>query len=197
MVDDVWDSYADGWDDMPASRAYARAAFESLLSIVDEAGIDLSGARVIDFGCGTGLLTEQLVAAGAEVVAIDTSPAMLAVLQAKSDREQWTGVSTTTALDGVSGGRDLIVCSSVCSFLDDYAAAVARLAELLRPGGMFIQWDWERGADDHGLTRSEIAEALTGAGLDHIAVATAFEVEVEGESMRPLVGHGRRSAERS
>jgi len=194
-VDDGWDRYADGWDDHEGARAYARAAFASLESVLDGTGIVLGGAQVVDFGCGTGLLTERLVDAGSEVVAVDTSPAMLAVLEAKIDRHGWTTVTTTAELADSPSGNDLIVCSSVCSFLDDYPGTAGQLTALLRPGGVFIQWDWERSEDDHGLSRSEVTDALRSAGLERVEVETAFEVEAEGQTMRPLVGHGRRPVE--
>ncbi|MEM7341788.1 MAG: class I SAM-dependent methyltransferase [Actinomycetota bacterium] len=193
-MSDEWDAYADSWDDMEATTAYANAAFASLSSILDGAGIELSGTRVVDFGCGTGLLTAHLAEAGASVVGVDTSAAMLAVLDAKIEERGWSGVTTASTLDGVMGGNDVIACSSVCAFLDDYPGTVAQLATLLRPGGLFIQWDWERdGDDDHGLTRHEIREALVGAGLHHVEVRTAFAVEAEGEMMQPLAGYGRRA----
>jgi 2-polyprenyl-3-methyl-5-hydroxy-6-metoxy-1,4-benzoquinol methylase len=192
MVDE-WEEYAAGWDGDEAARAYANAAFGSLNEVTAGAGPKLAAATVIDFGCGTGLLTEQLVEVGATVTAVDTSPAMLAVLEAKIADRRWTTVTTTTNLDDAPAGNDLIVCSSVCSFLDDYQATATTLAGLLRPGGLFIQWDWEReGDDEHGLSRHEITDALTQAGLQQIEVATAFEVPMGDQIMRPLVGHGRR-----
>lgn len=202
---DEWRDYADGWDDEPGTRAYADAAFSSLLPVLDRAGIELPDARVIDFGCGTGLLTEHLVGAGATVMAVDSSDTMLTVLRDKIARSGWTTVTASTDLASVAGDADLVVCSSVCSFLDDYPAAAAQLAGLLRPGGLFVQWDWEREeAEDHGLTRTEITVALAGAGLDCVEVATAFEVAVEMDDqaeeggpqsvvMRPLIGHGQRT----
>ncbi len=45
----------------------------------------------------------------------------------------------------------------------------------------------------HGLSREEIASALTGAGLSDVAVATAFSVPFEGQAMTPLIGHGRKA----
>lgn len=197
-MDNGWDDYADGWDHDEGARAYSRAAFTSLQAALDRAGIALGGARAVDFGCGTGLLTERLVEAGVEVIAIDTSPAMLAVLEAKVRQRGWPGVTTTTELADAPAGNDLIVCSSVCSFLDDYPQTMTHLAGLLRPGGLVIQWDWERNddRDGHGLTRDEVADALAGAGLGAIVVETAFEVELDDQVMRPLVGHGRRPAAR-
>ncbi|MEM7274904.1 MAG: class I SAM-dependent methyltransferase [Actinomycetota bacterium] len=192
-MEDEWAPYADDWDEDEAANAYAAAAFGSLQSILADAEVGLRGSHVLDFGAGTGLLTERLVDAGATVVAIDTSAAMLSVLRAKVAERGLTGVTTDTDLAVAPTGLDLVVCSSVCSFLDDYPAMAARLASLLRPGGVFVQWDWERVGeeDEHGLTRSEIAEALTGAGLEGVTVATAFSVQVGEETMQPLVGHGR------
>ena len=187
-----WDRYAAGWDDDPAVRAYADAAFASLTALLAEAELSLDGARVIDFGCGTGRLTEHLLAAGAAVHAIDTSPAMLRVLSDKADRWGWKDLHCSDSLPERGAGFDLVACASVCAFLDDYPGTVAELASRLGPGGMFVQWDWERtGGDDHGLARTEIHEALTAAGLADVSVGTAFTVEVEGQAMSPLMGHGR------
>ena len=78
-----WDDYAEEWDTDPATRRYAELAFSSLLLVLERHGVTLAGARVLDFGCGTGLLTGHLLAAGATVHAFDTSAGMLQVLRAK------------------------------------------------------------------------------------------------------------------
>lgn len=190
-----WDDYAAGWDDDPGARAYATAAFSSLLSILEVMGISLSASRALDFGCGTGLLTERLVEHGCSVTAVDTSTEMLHVLDAKITARGWTNVHTTAEVPSSPSTFDLVVCSSVCSFLDDYPETTATLVDLLRPGGVFVQWDWELDeADDepHGLARSEITAALTVAGLEHVLVDVGFEIPYEDQTMRPLMGWGRR-----
>jgi 2-polyprenyl-3-methyl-5-hydroxy-6-metoxy-1,4-benzoquinol methylase len=203
-VVDSWDEYAAGWDDDEAVRAYAAAAFASLCDVAADSGLALAGSRVVDFGAGTGQLTERLVEAGASVVAVDTSPAMLAVVDDKAARLGWSGVRTTTDLASVSPGHDLVVCSSVCAFLDDYPATMTQLAGLIRPGGLIVQWDWEREASDatgetgdesHGLTRAEVAGALDQAGLVQVTVETAFSVPMGDQRMEPLIGWGRRPDE--
>ena len=192
-VDDEWAEPAAGWDDDPYVRAYSAAAFGSLGPILAAHSIALDGARAIDFGCGTGLLAERLAAEGATVDAVDTSDAMLDVLRDKIVRGPLSGVHTSTTLPEAAGDHDLVVCSSVCAFLPDYPAAVVDLVERLRPGGAFVQWDWERTAEgDLGLTLDEVRDALAAAGLTAVTVGTGFEVDVDGASMRPLVGHGRR-----
>jgi 2-polyprenyl-3-methyl-5-hydroxy-6-metoxy-1,4-benzoquinol methylase len=194
-----WDAVAGEWDDSDAVRAYAAAAFESLERIAEANGMSLDGARIIDFGCGTGVLTERLVAAGADVLAIDNSSAMLLAVDRKIGERGWTTVSTSTDLPETDVRFDLVVCSSVCGFLDDYPAAVLDLASKLRAGGVFVQWDWERVDGDeseHGLSRSEIGDALRGAGLEQVEVGRDFVIDIEGEMVHPLLGTGRRPVDR-
>jgi magnesium-protoporphyrin O-methyltransferase len=44
---------------------------------------DLRGARVLDAGCGTGLMTSELAARGADVVAVDISPQLIGIAKAR------------------------------------------------------------------------------------------------------------------
>ncbi len=186
-----WDEISETWDQDDETRAYAAAAYASLLEILTDFDSSLGQARVIDFGCGTGLLTEKLVAAGASVFGVDTSQPMLDVLDAKVKARGWTGVQTGLVLPPDSG-FDLVVCSSVCSFLSDYPAKAAELVSLLVPGGVFVQWDWERRADhDGGLSRSEIEATLGHVGLVDVSVSPSFRISIRGEEMTPLVGAGR------
>ena len=198
-----WDDEADRWDEDEAVRAYARAAFESLSRVCGERGVQLGGARAFDFGCGTGLLVERLAPVCEAVVALDTSPRMIERLREKVERLKFGNVQTTTdSLErAASSGTallavpfDLVTCSSVCAFLDDYPRTAALLAGLLRPGGLFVQWDWEldpNDAEPFGLSRQEVQEALFGAGLEAVQVETAFEVPLGDVTMRPLMGVGR------
>ena len=198
-MDDEWAEYASTWDTDPAARLYAGGAFGSLSDVLARAGTRLAGARVLDFGAGTGLLTERLVAEGAWVAAVDTSAAMIEVLQAKIADRGWAEVSAATELPDPSEQFDLVVCSSVCSFLDDYPEAARDLVARLQTGGLFVQWDWERPADEtsegqeaHGLSRGEVDAALTAAGLVDVTVDTGFSVDFEGQTMAPLIGYGTR-----
>jgi SAM-dependent methyltransferase len=127
---------------------------------------------------------------------------MVAVLRAKGLPGVRCGAARWTAANIdedplAEGVFDVILCSSVCAFLPDYPGTVALLAERLAPGGVFVQWDWERdpsAEEPSGLTTDEIHAALAGAGLTVESVGVGFEATVEGMTMRPLMGVGQRQA---
>ena len=128
---------------------------------------------------------------------------MIDRLGLKIDRLGLTNVHTTTeAVEHAARHNtalfgspfDLVVCSSVCAFLDDYAGTAGTLVGLLRPGGLFVQWDWELDPDAHepfGLTREQVRATLSGSGLEAIQVTGAFEVPMGDKTARPLVGVGQ------
>ena len=190
---DPWDEHAEGWEDQPAAHAYASAAFAGLVDATAELELELAGATVCDFGCGTGLLTERMVDRVGTIDAVDTSPAMRAQLERKIAERGWTSVRVASHIPATSATHDLVVCSSVLGFVDDLAATIAELAGLLRAGGVLVNWDWERtsDADDHGLSREDLGSAFAAAGLDVVRIDQAFSIDIEGDSMQPLIGVAR------
>jgi SAM-dependent methyltransferase len=94
---------------------------------------------------------------------------------------------------------DLIVCSSVLAFVDDYQAEVEALFGHLAPGGLFVQWDWEAEAGQEepgGLAATEIRRTLEHVGLDSVGVGVGFEISVDGHTMQPIMGSGTRPSSR-
>ncbi|NSY40827.1 class I SAM-dependent methyltransferase [Leisingera sp. ANG59] len=197
-MSDDWNDYAEGWDGNSDVRRYADQAFAALDALAGITGGGWQEKRVLDFGCGTGLLSGKLAPHVREVVAADTSDRMIAMLKGKALSN--VKALHTDILDGSAAregltGFDLICASSVCSFLPDYPGAAALLAGLLNSGGMFVQWDWlDRGAGSSGLTAQQVREALRDAGLGAIRVEQAFEMESRGQTMPVLMGSGLRAA---
>jgi SAM-dependent methyltransferase len=100
----------------------------------------LEGMRVLDLGCGFGDFARKARSLGARaVVGIDVSKRMLA---RATELTQDTGISYRRAsvehLDGDGEPFDLVVSSLVLHYVQDYPAAVARVARLLVPGGRFV-----------------------------------------------------------
>ena len=103
-----------------------------------------SGERVLDVGCGSGLLARVLLAEGYAVTGVDASPAMidLARVHAPGADFRVTGLPTRRrpGADGGLANADAIVSTGhVLNYLgsrDDVALALAELAAALRPGGL-------------------------------------------------------------
>lgn len=79
----VWERLT---SDAPVSRirATVRAGREAMRALMlSRLPADLAGARVLDAGCGTGAATAALAARGAEVVAADISPRLVAIAESR------------------------------------------------------------------------------------------------------------------
>ena len=103
-----------------------------------------SGGRVIDVGCGSGLLARVLLEQGYAVTGVDASPAMVDLARAHAPGADFrvTGLPTRRPPDAEGGLQvaDAIVSTGhVLNYLDahdDVARALAELAAALRPGGL-------------------------------------------------------------
>lgn len=99
----------------------------------------LKGARVLDVGCGGGLLAESLARAGATVTAIDLAPTMVETARLHaldSGLKIDYRVASAETLAGTHAGEfDLVTCMEMLEHVPDPAASLAVLAKLARPGG--------------------------------------------------------------
>jgi ubiquinone/menaquinone biosynthesis C-methylase UbiE len=142
------------------------------------------GQRVLDLGCGTGLIAEYLSDhSGAHVTGLDYVPDAIRQAtertQAKSDRLAFV-VGDINTLDLPQAAYDVIVSIDSIYFSEDYAATVAVLKQALRPGGRFATlyshgrepWVPLEGFDATTLaaTRTPLAQALYASGFDFITV---------------------------
>lgn len=106
-----------------------------------------SRLRLLDIGCGTGASTAALLdaAPGAEVVAVDASPDMLAVARRKNWPPRVGFVQSrleTLAEAGVEGPFDGIFAAYLVSNLPDAEIGLRKLLALLRPGAPIAVHDY-------------------------------------------------------
>jgi 2-polyprenyl-6-hydroxyphenyl methylase/3-demethylubiquinone-9 3-methyltransferase len=99
----------------------------------------LSGAKVLDVGCGGGLLAESLARLGATVTAIDLAPAMIQVAKLHAAEsglvidyrvQDAADLATTDAQ-----AFDVVCCMEMLEHVADPAGFMGILAKLVRPGG--------------------------------------------------------------
>lgn len=189
IMTSTWDEWAEEWDSNEEVVIYSSNAFENLKEL-----LNLKGRTVLDFGCGTGHLSQKLSPIAKQIVALDSSPKMIERLQAKglpnvlpicADLSQET-ILTNPAL---KAEFDLIVASSVCAFLSDYMGTLSLINSLLDPHGIFVQWDWmvEKDQNGEGFTELEVKSALEKSGFLEVTVNKKFVMETEKGSQPVLM----------
>lgn len=101
--------------------------------------VKLSGKRVLDVGCGGGLLTEGMAALGADVTGIDLSEKPLGVArlhQLESGyRVDYRQIAAEDLAAEQPGSFDTVTCLEMLEHVPDPASTVAACAALVKPGG--------------------------------------------------------------
>lgn len=101
--------------------------------------VGLRGKRVIDVGCGGGLLSEGMAARGAVVTGIDLSDKALGVarmhLYESGQRVEYMLASAEDFAAGHPAAFDLVTCLEMLEHVPDPASIVRACASLLKPGG--------------------------------------------------------------
>lgn len=100
---------------------------------------DLAGSRVLDIGCGGGILTESMAQAGANVTGIDMAEKPLGVArlhQLESGAEVEYLQSTAEELAAQRSGQfDVVTCLEMLEHVPSPSRVIASATELVRPGG--------------------------------------------------------------
>ncbi len=109
-----------------------------------------AGLRILDVGCGDGVLTAALAQGGAVVTGVDADPRMLAAGRARAE-----GMSLAVefvegdiqALPFPDATFDVVIAVTVLCFVPDAEWAVREMARVLKPGGRMVigelgRWNW-------------------------------------------------------
>ena len=142
---EIWDAKARFWNERMGNgndfhQTAVGPAAEELLAV-------RLGERVLDIGCGNGVLDRRLAELGATVVATDFSPVFLDVAHERTaglhfaDRITWRLLDATdpVALQAMTNEPfDAIVATMTLQDLPDIGPLAAATLALLRPGGRFV-----------------------------------------------------------
>jgi 2-polyprenyl-6-hydroxyphenyl methylase / 3-demethylubiquinone-9 3-methyltransferase len=101
--------------------------------------VKLAGCKVVDIGCGGGILTEAMAAANATVTGIDMAEGPLAVArlhQLESGADVDYRHCTAEELAGTDAGQyDVVTCLEMLEHVPDPSEVIRSCAELVKPGG--------------------------------------------------------------
>lgn len=181
-----------------------------------EARAGLAGRRVLDVGCGGGLLAEGMARRGARVTAADLAAgaievARLHALESGLSIDYRLGSAEQLAAE-LPGAFDVVTCLEMLEHVPDPAATMSALAQLVRPGGHVICSTLDRGPKSFllGIVAAEYLLRLVPAGtheyarfirpseLARFGRAAGLElVDLTGMSYDPFVRRARLIADTS
>jgi predicted TPR repeat methyltransferase len=198
-----FDDKAATWDDDPDKVARAGDVARGVLGVVQPG----PEARVLEYGAGTGLVTQALRDRVGAVTLADNSPGMRAVLQQKVAAGALPADARVWDLDlesqPVPDDRfDLVVSSMVMHHVSDLPTVLSGFASLLEVGGQVCvaDLDSEDGSfhsyefgGRHGFDRAEMAAALEAAGFRDVAVTDCTQIERDGRTYPVFLASGRKA----
>lgn len=144
--DGSWGAAARDWAE--AQEGTMRPIFEAVL---DRVGVG-PGMKVLDVGCGTGLLCKLALDRGAEAAGMDASPTQLEVARERVPGAEFTQ-GEMEVLPYEDGEFDLITCSNALQYSMDAKGTLAEMKRITKPGGTvaIITGTRTRGAGPGGM----------------------------------------------
>jgi len=209
MSTERFDSKAATWDDEPDKVAQAHDVAEGIAD-----SVPLSRhTRLLEYGAGTGLVTQALRTRVGPVTLADNSPGMRQMIQDKiasgalPDAKVWNLDLESQPVPDQQ--FDLIVTSMVLHHVRDLSVVLSGFARLLDDGGRLCIADLDREDGSfhdhdfdghHGFDRAELAGALERAGFAEVGVADCTQIIRDGRPYPVFLATARRlpvTAERS
>lgn len=176
----------------PVRLAYIRRLAIAEFGLDEKAASALAGLRVLDIGCGGGLLSEPLARMGGQVLGIDPARTNVETARVHAGRSGLAvdyRCTTAEALAEAGEGFDVVLAMEVVEHVADVALFVSACARLVKPGGLLVMATINRTMKSYALaivgaeyvlrwlprgthdwnrfvTPGELADAMAASGLD-------------------------------
>ncbi len=137
---DIYDRHGSEWWDERSPRFRSLHGVNRLrVALLDEwVGREIPGRRILDLGCGGGLLAEPLALRGARVIGLDRSGPSLRAGRDHAGACHWAPsyvCGDLMAIPARDASFDAVLLADVLEHVTDPAAAIAEAARVLRSGG--------------------------------------------------------------
>lgn len=189
-----FDQAAATWDENPGR---VKLASDIAGSMINNLTIT-SDMNVMDFGCGTGLLTVRLQSLVRSITGVDSSQGMLDILNRKITKLQMSNVKTMLVDiekgQPLTGNYQLIVSSMTLHHIAEIKPILAQFYNVITPGGFLSIADLDSddgqfhedktGVFHSGFDRNVMRQYFSEAGFDNITDATAATLTKPSLSQR-------------
>ncbi|WP_170608715.1 methyltransferase domain-containing protein [Ruegeria arenilitoris] len=134
-----------GWSEPQTANAYAEgfaSAAEQCVADIVETSLVTNGSVALDVCCGQGIVAKGLATAGAEVIGLDFSPAMLKIARREVPMVDFVEGDATT-LPFADNSFDAVTMGFGILHIPNAEAAIKEAKRVLKPGGRFVYSVWE------------------------------------------------------
>jgi predicted TPR repeat methyltransferase len=197
----LFDQYAGRYDESLTERLSYRGPIllrDAIQALMDERGLPMPFAAMLDLGCGTGLGGAAFRPFADRLVGVDLSPAMVAQASAKGLYDRLTAASIEPFLaEEIRAGSqyDLVIAADVFVYVNDLVPIIAAAARVLTPGSL-LAFTVETHAGEgvkllptlryaHGETY--IRSVLDKAGLKPVQIAKSSVRKEKGVPVDSLI----------
>ncbi|KAF8638784.1 hypothetical protein AX17_001843 [Amanita inopinata Kibby_2008] len=206
-----FDHIAHEYDDKPDALLMAQKCAATMLNAYT---FKENETVVMDYACGTGLISRQLAPHAKAIVGVDISQGMVDQYNLRVSN-QGIGAEEMRAICAELEGRegeldgmrfDVIVCGLAYHHIESTQKVTQVLAHFLKPGGSLLVVDLEKTdspiMDSHrhivphrnGLEEAVIQHAFESAGLVSFSYRTAFEAKLHGYPVALFLAKGVKPA---
>lgn len=181
-----FDREASTWDQDPFKTKLAADIAQAMIEELTPS----PESELLEFGCGTGLVTLKLQPMVRSILGVDSSAGMLGELDRKVKERGLTNVATRRldieSGDSLAGSFDIAVTSMVLHHIRDLRPLFQQFFNVLRPGGRLCIADLDlddgqfhadnNGVQHHGFDRQALRKMLEDAGFTGVRDRLATEV---------------------
>ena len=157
--EELMDAYKD-WATEYDTDTVDRFGYVAHIASADALGkvLDKKDARILDAGCGTGLVAEKLAEKGyADIDALDYSREMLDEAERKGLYRRYIHADLSKPLEMADDHYDAVVCAGTFTYGHVKAHAFDELIRITRPGGIICFTIRDGAYEDYGYRRRMIA----------------------------------------